>query len=196
MELITLAELEQKLKVLADNAPSFIDKDELQFRLANMVMDDIILLEVSLQIELPTDFKNLIMKYEFGRLAIGDVSFGPNDKYIDCLLEQNQALSVQDRWSGDVGRSSKHIWIADTDGYVICLDTFTGHILANLRSEHWSTAQTIAQNFDFFIRASGAVFFDTKSMPHEHKNDYADSISRLVGNMDCSDFWIDLVFGY
>lgn len=90
-------------------------------------------------------------------MTLGGIWFGSKENFIEYILKYN-AENQSYPWWGDGDRPRNYLLIAQSDGYLILLNTQTEEVLAFLRSESFDKAQLIANKFDLFFRAAATIY--------------------------------------
>ena len=147
-------------------------------------------LEITLKTSLPETFKEVILKYDCGDLTLGGVTFGYQDNYAEYLVKRNTEKGGFLSWWGLDTHPFKYLSIADSDGFVILLDTETAQILAYERIESYSEAQVIASNFKLFLQAAGTIYI--KLITGESKENLI-NIPNCIGSFASNNFWNEVI---
>lgn len=171
---------------------------ELNMKASSLSDDEIDNFAATLNIELPKSFKELVLKYDFGRLSIGGVVFGHTGNYLEFLKSSNRLdmspdWSRWEQWWGQGVRPQAYLMIANTDGYVILLNTTDGSIVAYLRSEDWNTNRRIADDFEQFVRGAGTSHFGRRTA--DNRRTFGEEIARRCGVNVHTKFWEELAQG-
>ena len=123
--------------------------------LGNNNLDD---LETALDVDLPEDFKNLLLRFDFGMLAIGPTSFGFDGDYPGLLISYNtDSLS---KWWATLVRPENVRVIALSDPFTIALDCLSGEVLAFPNDASVEAARIVSRNFSLYLRGIGTTFLE------------------------------------
>lgn len=183
--LLEFSEIEEKLEKLFLDIPKNLKSEltDLKLKKSNLSLEDISILERSLNIKLPIVFKQMILMYDFGDLTLGGVNFGNKENYIKYLLKKN-VNRIRDK------SFLKYIEIADTDGYIVLLNTEKEKIHAYSRTKSCNDAEIVASDFKRFVQAAATIHIkfqlnDNDSSLYE--------IPYIVGSLAKNDFWIEIL---
>ncbi|WP_431256723.1 SMI1/KNR4 family protein [Roseateles chitinivorans] len=109
--------------------------------------------ETTLGMLLPSDFRQLVQTYDFGRLTVGPVAFGYSGSYPSELLDLNRPGPASTAGLKQAGL----LLIAHSDPYRILLRSADGAVLASDVELPWPTAERVASSFLVFLRGVGTV---------------------------------------
>lgn len=113
------------------------------------------LLEKDLKICFTEEDRKLFLKYDFGNLAIGWVTFGTLSTLRDYLIENNQNPGFL--WWREGERPEGILLIASTDGHNIFIDTRDGTVLSTEIDRPFETVKLTANTFSKFIEVIGTL---------------------------------------
>ena len=147
-------------------------------------------LESTLKTSLPETFKEVILKYDCGDLTLGGVTFGYQDNYAEYLIKRNIEGEGFLSWWGLDTRPSEYLSIADSDGFMILINTKTGQILAYERIGPYSEAQVVASNFKLFLQAAGTIYIKLRA--GESKENLI-NIPNCIGSFASNNFWNEVI---
>ena len=148
--------------------------------------------ESTLEISLPNDFYQMVLKYEFGGLIIGSLTFGYPQKYSQTLIDDNDEDLDYPWWGTNNKRPMNFLRVAGTDGWVVLLDTNTGKLYAFLRTSIWERHEFIAPDFNLFVCAMGTIYLATQSAEIVNRTALYQDLD-IEGN---SQFWQEVCEGY
>jgi hypothetical protein len=153
-------------------------------------LDKIAHLKNILKTNIPESFLEIIQQYDFGDFALGDVNFDDKKNYTEFLIKWNTGINPNlygHYWWGTGERPSNYLLIADSDGFMILLDTETEKILAYARTESYRESKTIAANFSLFVRAAATIYINLLTIQNK---DLLIDIPALIGSdKEGLDFW-------
>lgn len=187
--ILEFSEIHQKMEQIYKDIPEDIQPDCSDLRLKDSKLSSAMLdeIEFNLNVKLPYSFKACILKYDFGDLIFGGIWFGSNQNYAQILIKNNH--NEKGIWWGSGDRPINYLYIADSDGYVILLNTENEEILAYLRSESWHESTVIAYNFEVFARAAGTLFVQRECSDYEQiKN----NVFNTVDYQNNCKFWNEI----
>lgn len=182
MKLLDLSEIKEGLDELF--MPLKAEMDMYGYRLlpSYLKAQDIIDFEALVLMDLPGDFSQWLLAYDFSDLSICNVQFGCNHQlsYLQHLIDLNE---------GNCYKVHHKLVIAITDPYTFFLDLSNGMISALTSDMNIDDAQVIAQNFNQFMIALGNVFLLRKTENHK---DLLAEINQLTNTQD-QEFWSTMV---
>jgi SMI1-KNR4 cell-wall len=191
--LTDLSNIQIELENLFNIIPEDIKQDchDLRLKKSNILSLELNYLENSLGIKLPESFKNIALKYDLGDLTLGGIWFGSNENYAKYILRENsKARNLV--WWGTGDRPVNYLLVANSDGYLILLNTQTEEILAFSRSDSYDKAQLIANSFDLFLRAAATIYISARRR-NNNTEELLTSITKLLGCSINSDFWREII---
>lgn len=171
--------------------------DRLRLKDTSVLEENINNLEFTLQLKLPQSFKEVILKYDFGHLILGQVTFGSTeDNYVQYLKSKNVKQDNAQKhlifyWWGEGERPKDFIMIATTDGYIILLNVKTGNIHAFSRIKRWVENELVSTNFELFLCAIGTIYLDRKT-----RKLALNALSIFVCSSSNCQFWKDFIEGF
>ena len=146
--------------------------------------------EVLLGVTLPESLRSMILEYDFGDLTLGGVWFGRKETYLEYLVKYNTYREGFLNWWDDTDRPTNLLVVADSDGYVILVNTGTGQIVAFDRNESYDKIQVVASNFKLFFQ--GVATMDIRYQNSEDKELMYD-IPLAVGSSNENEFWQQMI---
>ncbi|WIH24475.1 hypothetical protein [Photobacterium damselae] len=154
------------------------------FRLKEPGLESDILdkLAVRISVLFPSDFRQIISKYDFGNFTIGAIVFCATGDYVEEIVECNESVT----WWGKGLKPANLIMIANSDPYAIILDVNSGEVLTIDPEFGASKAITVASSFDAFIRGIGSIFLLRNNS--DNKEALAEFVKNAVGSHD-KNFW-------
>ena len=193
--LLSLEEIQNQLSLKLAKVPQGI-RDEfsnLSLNSSNLSSSDICQIENFLETTLPSIFTATILKYDFGDSSIGNVWFGRLAKYSSWLMSRN-SLELPFCWWGEGNRPTNIIKIAETDGYILLLETQSEEILSFRRSGEWKNSEVVAKDFELFVRLAGTAYLNYDIPATEVELLEFKSVLG-IGNIELPIFWADLLSG-
>lgn len=109
--------------------------------------------ERSMNLSLPTSFRELVKEYDFGKLTIGPVVFCNAGDYVGELTKLNTKVA----WWGTGSRPANLLMVANSDPFAILLNLESGEVLAMDAERGWRASVVIARSFDLFVRGVGTT---------------------------------------
>jgi hypothetical protein len=198
--LFDLSDISQKFFLLFEKIPNELQQElsDVNLKKTNLNYQSLERLKCELKIiSIPEEFKQLILEYDFGDLTLGSISFGYKENYIDFLIKHNTFFKKDEItkvnfpiWWKKGERPSNYLAIADSDGYIILLDTETGQILAFSRIESYQDAQLICSNFKLFFQAAATIYIRLRT--DENKELLVD-IPNFIGSVANNNFWNEIM---
>lgn len=186
--LLNFDEIVEKLDIFFIDVPTDIKADltELIFKKSQLNPSAIQQLQEIFKIRLPQLFANILMIYDFGDLTLGGITFGYHENYVEYLIKRNIEREGFLNWWGIDSRPYNYLAIADSDGFVILLNTETGEIASYERINSYLNAQVIASDFMLFLQAAASIYIWRKT--GEYQESLID-IPRLIGSVANNYFW-------
>jgi SMI1-KNR4 cell-wall len=170
---------------------------DLLLKESNLDIESVEKVEAILKVKFPDSFKQTILQYDFGDLALGGVWFGRKANYAEYLIKENTCHTKDKKigsyfatWWGGGERPSNYLSIADSDGYIILLNIETGKIMACDRTESYQEAKLIASDLRIFLQAIATVYI--RLMTDKNKDLLID-IPRVVGSVADNEFWEEIM---
>ena len=109
--------------------------------------------ERNLDLLLPPTFREVVKKYDFGRLTIGPVVFCNTGDYLAELTKLNTTVA----WWSERSRPVNLLMVANSDPFAILLNLESGEVMAMDAERGLQAACTIAHNFDLLVRGLGTT---------------------------------------
>lgn len=173
--------------------------EELNFKNSRLRETDISRMCSNIKIDyLDSEFTRYLMKYDFGELSIGGVTFGFGGDYLDFLCKSNmleEANYINELWFSSPEERGDLLMIASTDSYIILLNNDTGEIESYLRDSNVESKHVIAKSFSLFVRAAGTFFVSSKLRKEDFDTGAAIELSKLCCADSGSTFWVELCKG-
>ena len=146
--------------------------------------------EALLGVKFPESLRAMILEYDFGDLTLGGVCFGRKETYLEYLVKYNTYRDGFLNWWDNTDRPKNLLVVADSDGYVILVNTVTGQIVAFDRNESYIKIQVIASNFKLFVQ--GIATMDIRYQSGKDKELISD-IPIAVGSSSDNEFWKEMM---
>jgi hypothetical protein len=199
--LIDFPEIQIELEKLFNLIPEKLKENcqEERLKSSKLSLKDINKICVGCNVNLPDSFKDILLRYDLGDLTLGGIWFGSKENFVDYILNHN-AQNQHYPWWGNENRPNNYLLVADSDGYLILLNTQTEEIFAFLRSESFDKAQLIANKFDLFFRAAATIYIYQGNLAEGLTTNIVTSLEELMTNittsLECSndsDFWEEII---
>lgn len=191
MDLLTLNDIQRQLiaqyEALGGEVPELNMKD------ATVGSSAVTDLESQLGASFPLQFRDLVQRYDLGRLNIGGVFFGQKGDYLAEMRSWNGGNPFPAWWGEKTTRPERFLRVAGTDGYIVLLDCTDGTVSSFLRSACCLDATRIASDFALLIRGAGTVHFARRRAPD--KEQMGREVARACGAELASEFWEELAIG-
>jgi hypothetical protein len=192
--LLQFEKIIEKLDMLFLDVPIELREDlsEITLKQPGLSFDKITHLKNIFKTNIPESFLKIIQQYDFGDLTLGDVGFGSEENYTEFLIKWNTRInSYGYYWWGTGERPFNYLSIANSDGFMILLDTETEKILAYDRTESYQESKTIAANFSLFVRAAATIYINSRTIRNK---DLLIDIPALIGSdKEGLDFWEEMM---
>ena len=146
--------------------------------------------EVLLGVKLPESLKQMILEYDFGDLTLGAVWFGRKETYLEYLVKYNTYRKGFLNWWGSIDRPTNLLVVADSDGYVVLINTDSGKIVAFDRNESYNKTQVVANDFKLFFQ--GIATIDIRYRNGRDK-ELIYNIPLVVGSFNENKFWQEIM---
>ena len=197
MLLLDFSNIQKQLDKLFSEIPDDIQPElsDLKLKDSNLSADNLSQIESSLRINLPNIFKKTILKYDFGDLTLGDVWFGSKENYAEYLIKVNTHQIKEKEvcfasWWGSDERPENYIMVAESDGFIVLLDTETEKILGYPRTKSYEFSEVLASNFENFVRAIATVYI---SVQNETTDKTLIEIPSMLGSSINNSFWREII---
>lgn len=173
--LLTINEIEVMLH--EKFSPFNVEMDDLILKKRMVPANNIKHSEEGLGSNFPKDFIDFVNNYDIDNFSLGNLSFGHGDDYLEKIVRINSD-EFNHWWIGE-HRPDGVICIAISDPYTILLNTHDGKVYAITSEQTMDGWESIADNFELFIRGVGSYFL--KACP-------LTEIIKSTGAIDIS-FW-------
>ncbi|WP_088244112.1 SMI1/KNR4 family protein [Enterobacter sichuanensis] len=152
--LLTINEIEVKLH--EKFSPFNGEMDDLILKKRMAPVNNIKQSEERLGVDFPKEFIEFVNNYDIDNFSLGNISFGHGDDYLEKVVRINSD-EFNHWWIGE-HRPDGVICIAISDPYTIMLNTHDGKVYAITSEQTMDGWESIADNFELFIRGVGSHF--------------------------------------
>lgn len=176
--LLTINEIEAKLN--EKFSPFDGEMDDLILKRRTTPVDNIKFAESMLNVSFPENFVDFLTNYNIDNFSLGNISFGNGSDYLDKIVRINSD-EFNHWWIGE-HRPDGVICIAISDPYTILLNSHDGKVYAITSEQGMDGWESIANDFELFIRGVGSLFLKACLPP---------MVTKLTGSTD-SLFWSNI----
>jgi hypothetical protein len=191
VDLLSLDEIKTEMQALAANYSSGLPGTVIRAStLGDCEIDEV---ASALGVSFPNSFREMLLKWDFGRLDVGNVWFGQQGSYCEYLVSRN-CPTTSPPWWGEGKRPEQLVLVGTTDAYIVLLDTDDGTIRACPRTAHWSDGILVANTFELLVRGAGTAFLLGRETDDEEG--LGEEIASRCGADPHSEFWQDIAQGF
>jgi hypothetical protein len=193
MELLPTETVQKHL--LAEYAASGFRFDECNMADSSSSEEDIHRLEERLKHKVPSDFSEMLLRYNFGRVEIAHIFFGHMPDYVSFLISTNTDVQFpRFPWWGGGERPDSLILIAYTEAYSLLMDLNNSAVEGGLKAEGWGDRKRISLTFELLVRGAGTLHLLRDDA--DDLQNLGNEVALACGADRANTFWQEVAQGF